>query len=352
MNRSFVLGSTALLAVSLVACSSSSDSPPRRDTLEEGSTSPASGSIGSGSNGAASANNAVGAVSTNGGIDIEETPPDTTCGSVLPVVLRDFKGSGESGGHVDFEISARGVYGPDGQLYKGWNDVGCELVEPTLGPDSKPVFFTGTPDGIMVRRGVGRQKRVVTGPGCWTEANPTPMGVCNIGSCVAWDFDPPTFEIESTASFNQWYNTISGVNIEVAAELPLTDDGTGVYVFDSNAFFPLDNQGFMNTPGESHNYHFTTEAHVKFTYEAGQVFTFRGDDDLWIFVNGKLALDVGGLHQALEGTIAFDAKAAALGITPGGQYQMDIFHAERQTSESNFRIETNISCFEPVDIVK
>ena len=352
MNCSFLLASTALLAACLVGCSSNSDSPGRDMLGDGGSGGPTSGNANGGDSAAATVNAAVGAVSTNGGIDIEETPPDPACGSVLPVVLRDFKGSGESGGHVDFEVSARNVIGPDGQVYKGWNDVGCELVEPTLGADSKPVFFTGTPDGIMVRQGVGRQKRVVTGPGCWTEANPTPMGICNIGSCVAWDFDPPTFEIESTRSFNQWYNTISGVNLEIPAELPLTDDGTGVYVYDSNAFFPLDNQGFMNTPGESHNYHFTTEAHVRFTYEAGQVFTFRGDDDLWIFVNGKLALDVGGLHQALEGTIAFDAQASKLGITPGGQYQMDIFHAERQTSESNFRIETNISCFEPVDIVK
>ncbi|HEU5075134.1 MAG TPA: fibro-slime domain-containing protein [Polyangiaceae bacterium] len=352
MNCLSALGSTAILAACLVGCSSGTESPPRRDQLGDGSSGATSGNIGNGSNGAGTVNAAVGAVSTSGGIDIDETPDDSTCGSVLPVVLRDFKGSDESGGHVDFEISARNVIGPDGQVYKGWNDVGCGLVEPTLGPDSKPIFFTGTPDGIMVRSGVGRQKRVVTGPGCWTAANPTPTGICNIGSCVPWDFDPPTFEIESTTSFDQWYNTISGVNVEIPAELPLTDDGTGVYVFDSSAFFPLDNQGFMNTPGQAHNYHFTTEAHVRFTYQAGQVFTFRGDDDLWIFVNGKLALDVGGLHQALEGTIAFDAKAEALGITPGGQYQMDIFHAERQTSESNFRIETNISCFEPVDIIK
>lgn len=350
MHRSLILCSTALLAAGLVGCSSSDDTPGRQQIGADDSSA-ASESTGSASNGAANAQSAV-ASATNGGIVIEPPPPSATCGSVLPVTLRDFKGSGESGGHIDFEVSARNVIGPDGQVYKGWNDVGCGLVEPTIGADSKPTFFTGTPDGIMVRAGVGRQKRVVTGPGCWTEANPTPMGICNIGTCVAWDFDPPTFEIESTASFDQWYNTISGVNMEVESELPLTDDGSGVYVYDSNAFFPLDNAGFGNTPGESHNYHFTTEAHVSFTYQAGQVFTFRGDDDLWIFVNGKLALDVGGLHQALEGTIAFDAKATALGITPGGQYQMDIFHAERQTSESNFRIETNISCFEPVDIVK
>src|SRR5690606_12507780 len=185
-----------------------------------------------------------------------------------------------------------------------------------------------------------------------TEADPTPPGICNIGICKPWAITPPVAEIQNATSFNQWYNTIGGLNMEIVSELPLTDDGTGTKVYDSNAFFPIDGQGFGNTPGQAHNYHFTTEAHVSFTYESGQVFTFRGDDDLWIFVNGKLALDVGGLHQALEGTIIFDAQAAELGITPGGQYQMDIFHAERQTSESNFRIETNISCFEPVDIIK
>ncbi len=352
MHRLFTSCSGLLLAVAASACSGGTETSPRRDL--------SSGSSGSG-NGAVGAVGAVGGPvgTTGGGIEIPENPEgnsESTCGSVLPVTLRDFRGSGESGGHVDFEISARNVYGPDGMVYKGWNDVGCGLVEPTLGADSKPTFYAGAPDvgqgGPMVRKGVGRQKRVVAGPGCWTESNPTPTGVCNIGSCVPWDFDPPTFEIESATSFNQWFNTIEGVNMEVQMDLPLTDDGSGVYVYDSNAFFPLDGQGFGNTPGQSHNYHFTTEAHVKFTYQAGQVFTFRGDDDLWIFVNGKLALDVGGLHQALEGTIAFDAKAAELGITPGGQYQMDIFHAERQTSESNFRIETNISCFEPVDIIK
>jgi len=70
------------------------------------------------------------------------------------------------------------------------------------------------------------------------------------------------------------------------------------------------------------------------------------------FVNNQLALDVGGQHQALEGTIDFDKQASALGITVGQTYSMDIFHAERQTTESNFRIETNIKCFEPVDVVK
>jgi hypothetical protein len=50
--------------------------------------------------------------------------------------------------------------------------------------------------------------------------------------------------------------------------------------------------------------------------------------------------------------LAFGGQVTSyLGIVPGGTYQMDIFHAERHREMSNFRVETNISCFETVDIV-
>lgn len=276
-----------------------------------------------------------------------------SCGQVLPVTFRDFKGSNEPGGDQDFEASGRMIKNSDGTIFKGWNEIGCGLVMPTLGTDGKPVAFTGMPDtanGTQVPLGVGQQQRTVSGPGCWTAANPNPTGVCGVGTCAPWTITPPTWSIQSGSSFAQWYNTTAGVNMEIPGQLMLTETpaGSGVSVYDSTAFFPIDGQGFGNTPGQTHNYSFTTEIHVKFEYQAGQKFTFRGDDDLWIFVNNKLALDVGGQHQALQGTIDFDLQAAALGITVGSSYAMDIFHAERQTTDSNFRIETNIRCFEPV----
>ena len=275
-----------------------------------------------------------------------------SCGQTLPVVFRDFKGSNEPGGHQDFEASGRGVKNSDGTIFQGWNEIGCGLVQPALGPDNKPIAYTGAPDvvnGTQVPLGDGRQQRAVSGPGCWTASNPNATGVCGVGTCAPWSITPPTWSIKNGDSFAQWYNTTANVNIEIPGELMLTETppGSGVSVYDSTAFFPIDNQGFGNTPGQMHNYSFTTEIHVKFTYQAGQSFTFRGDDDLWIFVNGKLALDIGGQHQALQGTIDFDKQAAALGITVGASYPMDIFHAERQTTASNFRIETNIRCFEP-----
>jgi len=264
----------------------------------------------------------------------------------LPVVFRDFKGYNE-GGHTDFEISAKMIKDDKGEVYKGWNDAGCGMVLDTLDASSKPILFTGKPLGLDgVKFGLGEQQRVVVGPGCWKEGDYDRTLECEVQTCKPWEFTTiPTSEITSKSSFDQWYRTTEGVNVEILGEMAIDPTTKS---FDSTAFFPLDNAGFGNTQGQAHNYHFTTEIHAKFEYQTGQSFTFRGDDDLWIFVDGKLALDLGGLHQALTGSINFDT----LGLTPGTSYSMDIFHAERQTVDSNFRVQTNITCFVPVDIIR
>ncbi|UJR84740.1 Hypothetical protein I5071_68190 [Sandaracinus amylolyticus] len=153
-------------------------------------------------------------------------------------------------------------------------------------------------------------------------------------------------------AFREWYRDIEGTNQRFTVELPLSATGDGRWVFDSNAFFPIDGRGFGDGTyyeggvAVTHNFHFTTELHTRFRYRGGERLTFRGDDDLWIFVEGQLVLDVGGLHEPVEGTIDFDAIAPRLGLVPGGDYRLELFHAERHSTGSNFRIETSIECFE------
>jgi fibro-slime domain-containing protein len=146
------------------------------------------------------------------------------------------------------------------------------------------------------------------------------------------------------ANFDQWYRDVPGVNQKDLVSIPLTASGGNVYTYSNNAFFPIDNKLFGNE-GNNHNFHFTFELHTKFVYLGGEVFTFTGDDDLFVFVNKKLAIDLGGVHGALNGQVDLDANASQLGITKGTAYQLDFFFAERHTSESNFRIDTTIGSF-------
>jgi fibro-slime domain-containing protein len=146
------------------------------------------------------------------------------------------------------------------------------------------------------------------------------------------------------AAFDQWFRDTAGVNQSKKHGITLSNSSGNIWSYDNSAFFPIDGELFQNE-GNSHNYHFTFELHTKFIYQGGEVFTFTGDDDLWVFINGKLGIDLGGVHGAMSAQIDLDADSAKLGISPGGTYALDFFFAERHTSESNFRIDTSIDSF-------
>jgi len=199
----------------------------------------------------------------------------------IPATVRDFHAD-----FHDFEGDALGL------------DLG--IVEPLLGPDGKPVYagHASTP--------------------------------------TTWGKD----------SFDQWFRDVPGVNESTSIPITLVSGGEDppMFRFDSQSFFPIDGQLFGDEGGD-HNYHFTLEMVVDFRYQGGEVFSFRGDDDVFAFINGHLAIDLGGVHSAEQRSVELDAVAEPFGLTPGEAYTLSLFFAERHTSGSSFRIETTIAEF-------
>ena len=203
------------------------------------------------------------------------------CNPKLGAIIRDFKKYNNGAGHPDFETFT-------GDGLKG-------IVESTLGADHKPVYaHSGSTE-------------FTTGP----------------------------------SEFAQWYNDVDGVNKTIPFTIVPIIDASGLASYTNDAFFPIDNMGWGNED-DGHNYAFTTELHMTFKYKGGETFSFTGDDDLWVFMNNHLAIDLGGLHLPQQGSVALDEKAVELGIAAGNEYALDLFHAERHTVLSNFSIQSTL----------
>jgi fibro-slime domain-containing protein len=171
-------------------------------------------------------------------------------------------------------------------------------------------------------------------------------------------FDPPD-------RFGDWYQDKGAeVNRPFIVDITFTqDDATKYYSYNNMKFFPIDNGGNYakeksdgpdtfghlqtGTKDEvdltQHNYGFTLEMHAKFTYHhgAGQFFAALADDDFWLFINDKRAIDLGGSHPALRDTVYLDDHEGELGLVDQTEYPADFFFAERAIASSKLAITTN-----------
>ncbi|KAN0031362.1 hypothetical protein ACTFIV_005226 [Dictyostelium citrinum] len=173
------------------------------------------------------------------------------------------------------------------------------------------------------------------------------------------------YYIKNATTFKSWFNEVAGVSIRVPYELVLTQSTTSpnFYSFSDSHFFPLNNLGWYNksikskydfetykdSDGAAQNFHFCLHATFIMSTNCKEVFNFEGDDDVWVFINGALVLDIGGVHGAKKGSVnmaslplKIHSDSSIKGNCKNGTYPFDFFYCERHTSASNCVFETNM----------
>jgi len=325
-TRSSVFAIALSAGASLAGCSGSSNVS---QVAAGGTGAVASSSASSAGSGAISAMSGAGSIAQGGAVVLNV--PDDVAGALAV-------GGSEGEAYPDtlpVGFTPANVFGG----YRVGDAISADAESPTADPDSK-LDDCGTTI-LAVIRDFKPDRQNFEGPDIGDDRGlVSPQLGADRKPVLA--SSSPTKTIKAPAQFSDWYRTVDGVNKAYKLQLWFAPNA-GVSSFQSTEFFPLDGKGWDAGATTFRNYHFTTEIHTRFKYKGGESFKFTGDDDVWVFINDKLAIDLGGVHGAENASIDIDARATELGLEKGKVYAFDMFQNERHTAESNFRADTNLN---------
>ena len=193
-------------------------------------------------------------------------------------------------------------------------------------------------------------------------------------SAIVYNKDLDTISMSSALSKDQVY--FLGTNSTTRFPfLPVTD-AEGIYAGETKSpYFLDDGRGVMGVTEEgatfvNRNYNFAMCSNGEFVYHYDEdlFFQFEGDDDVYLFINGELVLDIGGAHSVTDVSLNVNdyvdwakkvlanpsaysasqiARARKLNLKDGQKYTFDFYYMERHGWGSNCRIVSNIVVTDP-----